>query len=71
MLDVDPDSAYHRGQKANRQSPYSEDFLKLARQRYLELAEKEKLVVIDGSQPIEQVTNCIIEHLTPVLEKSK
>jgi len=71
VLDVDPDSAYYRGQKAKRHSPYSADFLKIARQRYLELAEKQNLIVIDGSQPIEQVTDCIIQHLTFVLEKSK
>jgi dTMP kinase len=71
LIDVEPKLAYHRGQTANRRSPYSEDFLKLARERYIELAEKERLIVIDGSQSVEQVTENIMRHLALLLEKLK
>ncbi|MCZ7673893.1 MAG: dTMP kinase [Chloroflexi bacterium] len=71
LIDVEPGLAYHRGLTANRRSPYSEDFLRLARDRYMELVEKEKLIVIDGSQEVEQVTENIMRHLMPLLEKIK
>ena len=71
LINVEPDLAYRRGQIANRQSPYSEDFLKLARERYTELADKECLVVIDGSRAVEEVTESIMGHLTPLVENLK
>ena len=71
LIDIEPGLAYHRGQIANRRNPYSEDFLKLARERYIELAEKERLIVIDGSMSVEQVTENIMRHLAPLLEKLK
>jgi dTMP kinase len=71
LIDVDSNLAYHRGQIANRHSPYTADFLGLAQKRYLEMVEQEKLIVIDGSRPVEQVTESIIEHLAPLLEELK
>ncbi len=71
LIDVDANLANHRGQIANRHSPYTADFLGLAQNRYLEMVEQEKLIVIDGSRPVEQVTESIIEHLAPLLEELK
>jgi dTMP kinase len=71
LIDVDSKLAYHRGQIANRHSPYTADFLGLAQKRYLEMVEQEKLIVVDGSRPVEQVTESIIEHLAPLLEELK
>ena len=71
LIDVDPDLAYQRGQAANRHSPYGLDFLGLARKRYLELVQQEKLVVVDGSKSIEQVARNIMGHLVPLLENLK
>ena len=68
LIDIDPHLAYHRGQIAQRRSPYSEEFLGLARKRYLELASTEGLIVIDGSQPVEQVTEDIVSPLARLLD---
>ena len=71
LLDIDPDLAYHRGQIANRHSPYTADFLRLVQKRYLEIAGQGQLIVVDGSRPVERVTESIIEHLEPLLKEFK
>lgn len=67
LIDIDPHLAYHRGQMAQRRSPYGEEFLALARKRYLELASAGGFIIIDGSQPVELVTQDIVSHLTRLL----
>lgn len=67
LIDIDPKLAYHRGQMANRQSPYSEEFLSLARRKYLELATGQGITIIDGSQSIEKMTEDIVRHLAHLL----
>jgi len=71
LIDIDPNLAYHRGQIANRHNPYTTGFLRLARRCYLEIAEREKLVVVDGSQSVKQVTASIMEHLVHLLRELK
>jgi thymidylate kinase len=71
LIDVDPNLAYRRGQAVNRHGPYGLDFLELVRKRYLDLVQQERLIVVDGSKSIEQVTGDIIGHLVPLLGKLK
>ena len=71
LLDVDSDLAYHRGQVANRHSPYTAGFLEIARKRYLEMVEQERLIMVDGSRSVAQVTVSIVKHLASLLEGLK
>ena len=70
LLDIDSDLAYRRGQVAQKTTPYSKDFLESARKRYLESAESQDgIVLIDGTQSVEQVTDDIVGHLVQILER--
>lgn len=71
LIDIEADLAYDRGRMANKQSPYSTDFLTVARKHYLEIAGQQGLIVVDGAQSIEQVTGSLIEHLMPLLGERK
>ncbi len=64
LLDIPSDESLKRGQIAGKSCPYSTDFLEAARQCYLELADQFQVPIVDGLQPLAQVSAEIMKILS-------
>ena len=67
LLDIDVTTAMNRSARSGRSPIFTEEFLRGVRRRYLQMADRGDMIVIDGRQSIEQVSSSVlrvvIDHL--------